>query len=150
VALALATLVVAVAALLLLDTGSTTGLTLSSDVLALMGLVVLGVPAAVVLRARDPRRFVVGVLLAAGLWLLLWYPNISGLPLPGEFAHLYQGLLPTWNYDFQFSVNTDPASDSGLFQPGMLVIAGITFVFVLAVGFAARRWGGGAPPGPAA
>jgi hypothetical protein len=118
-----------------------------------MGLIVLAVPAAIVLRARDPRRFVVGVLLAAGLWLLLWYPNISGLPLPSEFAHLYQGLLPTWNYDFQFAVNTDPASDSGIFQPGMLVVGGVTVVFVLAVGYAARRWGAadaGVGPDPAA
>ena len=142
VAVVMATLVGVIAALVFLDTGSTTGLELSSDVLALMGLIVLGVPAAVVLRARDPQRFVLGVLLAAGLWLLLWYPNISGLPLPAEFAHLYQGLLPTWNYDFQFAVNTDPASDSGLFQPGMLLGGGITIVFVSAVVLAARRWSG--------
>lgn len=150
VAVALATLVGVVASLLLLETGSTTGLTLTSDVLALMGLVVLAVPAAVVLRARDPRRFVVGVLLAAGLWLLLWYPNISGLPLPAEVAHLYQGLLPTWNYDFQFSVNTDPASDSGILQPGMLLVGGITFILVLSVAVVARRWGDHARQGPPA
>ncbi len=142
VTVALATLAVAFAALAFLETGSTTGLTLTSDVLALMGLVVLGVPALIVLRARDPRRFVVGVLIAAGLWLLLWYPNISGLPLPSDLAHLYQGLLPTWNYDFQFSVNTDPANDSGIFQPGMLIVGGISLIFVLAVAVAARRWGG--------
>ena len=77
-----------------------------------------GPPGVAVLRARDPRRFVLGVLAAAVLWLLLWYPNISGLPLPADFAHLYQGLLPTWNWDFQFSVNTDPASDGGIFDAG--------------------------------
>ena len=151
VVVVMATLVGVIAALAFLDTGSTTGLELSSDVLALMGLIVLGVPAVVVLRARDPRRFVMGVLLAAGLWLLVWYPNISGLPLPAEFAHLYQGLLPTWNYDFQFSVNTDPASDSGIIQPGLLLVGAITVVFVLGVAFAARRWGSRAPgAGPTA
>jgi drug/metabolite transporter (DMT)-like permease len=142
VVVALGTLVGVVAALVFLDTGATTGVTLSSDVLALMGLIVLGLPAAIVLRARDPRRFVMGVLLAAGLWLLVWYPNISGLPLPADLAHLYQGLLPTWNYDFQFSVNTDPASDSGILQPAVLLLGGITFVFVIAVAVVARRWGG--------
>ena len=86
----------------------------------------LGIPAWLTLRARDPRRLALGVLGAALLWLLVWYPNISGLPLPAEFAHLYQGLLPTWNYDFQFAVNTDPASDSGVVQPGMLIVGGIT------------------------
>ena len=58
------------------------------------------------IRARDSRRFVLGVLAAALLWLLLWYPNISGLPLPAAFASLYQFLLPTWNWAFQFAVNT--------------------------------------------
>ena len=148
VVVALATLGGVVAALLFLDTTSTEGVTLSSDALALVGLLVLALPAALVLRARDPQRFVLGVLAAAGLWLLLWYPNISGLPLPADFAHLYQGLLPTWNWDFQFSVNTDPASDSGVFQPGMIVVAGITFVFVAAVAVAARRWGGRPPTEP--
>ncbi|MEX1334070.1 MAG: phospholipid carrier-dependent glycosyltransferase [Candidatus Limnocylindrales bacterium] len=142
VSVALATLVGVVAALAFLETGSTTGLALSSDVLAIMGLVVLAVPAVIVLRARDPRRFVLGVLIAAGLWLLLWYPNISGLPLPDELAHLYQGLLPTWNYDFQFAVNTDPASDSGIIQSGLLLVGGVSLVFVAAVALVARRWAG--------
>ncbi len=151
-AVALATAVGVIAALAFLDSGSTTGLTVSSDVLALIGLMVLAFPAAIALRARDPRRFVLGVLVAAGLWLLLWYPNISGLPLPSDFAHLYQGLLPTWNYDFQFAVNTDPASDSGVIQPGLFIIGGITLVFVSAVAAVARRWGegGGTGPGPLA
>jgi hypothetical protein len=105
-------------------------------------------PAAFVLRARDPRRFVLGVLAAAGIWFLIWYPNISGLPLPADLAHLYQGLLPTWNWDFQFSVNTDPPSDSGLFQPAMLVVGGVTLVFVAGVVMAARRWGGHTPADP--
>jgi hypothetical protein len=140
-AVVLATLAGIVAALLFLDTTTTTPITLRSDALALMALVVLSLPAWLVLRARDPRRFVLGVLAAAMIWLLLWYPNISGLPLPNDFAHLYQGLLPTWNYDFQFAVNTDEASDSGIFQPAMAVIGAITLVFVVVVAFAARRWG---------
>ena len=141
VAVALATLTGVIGALLALDTASTAGVTLSSDVLALLGLIVLALPAAAVLRARDPRRLVVGILAAAGIWLLLWYPNIAGLPLPADLAHLYQGLLPTWNWDFQFSVNTDPASDDGIFEPAMLVLGGVTVLFVLAVAVAARRWG---------
>ena len=147
----LATLAGLIVALLFLDTTTTTGMTLTSDLWAITGLVVLGLPAVIALRARDPRRYVLGVLLAAGLWLLLWYPNISGLPLPSDFAHLYQGLLPTWNYDFQFSVNSDPANDSGILQPGILLVGAITLLFVGAVVVAARRWGGGdAGPGPAA
>jgi hypothetical protein len=128
-------------ALLLLETGTTTGLTLSSDVLALVGLAVLALPAWLVLRARDPRRLVLGIIAAALLWLLIWYPNLSGLPLPADLAHLYQGLLPTWNWDFQFAVNTDPATDSGILDQGTVVVALVTVVFVVAVASAAWRWG---------
>jgi hypothetical protein len=137
---ALVTLVAVQGALLLLGGGST-GLGLTSDVLALLALVVLAVPAWVALRARDPRRLVVGVLAAALLWLLLWYPNIAALPLPSEMAHLYQGLLPTWNWDFQFAVNTSPAGDGGIVGPGLAVIALVTLVLVLASVAVARRWG---------
>jgi len=141
VIVALATLGAVIAALLFLDTSSPTALPLSSDVLALLGLAVLALPAWLVLRARDPRRFVLGVLGAAVLWLLLWYPNISGLPLPSDFASMYQGLLPTWNYDFQFAVNTDPASDSGLVGKDTLAVGAVTLLFVIAVAGAAWRWG---------
>ena len=102
---------------------------------------ILAIPAWMVMRARDARRYVLGVLGIAALWLLLWYPNISGLPLPSEFAHLYQGLLPTWNWDFQFAVNTDPASDGSSIDGITLVIGVVTVVFVIGVGAAARWWG---------
>ena len=141
VVVALATLGGVIAALFLLDTSSPTALTLSSDVLALLGLAVLAIPAWLTLRARDPRRFVLGVLAAALLWLLVWYPNISGLPLPADFAHLYQGLLPTWNWDFQFAVNTDPAGDGGAFDEGTIVVGAMTVAFVMAVAGAAWLWG---------
>ncbi len=89
-----------VAALVFLDTSSTAGLTVSSDVLALMGLAVLALPATLVLRARDPRRFVVGVLAAAVIWLAAVVPECLGptaagrprLSLPGAAAHLELGL----------------------------------------------------------
>jgi hypothetical protein len=141
VIVALATLAGVVGSLLLLDTGTTTPLALSSDVLALIGLAVMALPAWFALHARDPRRLVLGVLGAAGLWLLLWYPNIAGLPLPNDFAYLYQGLLPTWNWDFQFAVNTDPASDDGIINQGTLVVGAVTIAFVFAVAAAAWSWG---------
>jgi hypothetical protein len=142
VAVGLLTLGGVAGAVVLLDSGSTTGLTLSSDVLAIAGLTVLALPALLVLRARDPRRLVLGVLAAALVWLLVWYPNISGLPLPDELAHLYQGLLPAWNWDFQFAVNDDPASDSALIDQFTLVIGVLTTVYVAAVAFVARSWRG--------
>jgi hypothetical protein len=141
VIVALATLGGVVAAFLFFDTSSPVALTLSSDALALMALVVLAIPAWMVMRARDARRYVLGVLGIAVLWLLLWYPNISGLPLPSDFAHLYQGLLPTWNWDFQFAVNIDPASDGRSVDGSTLVTGLVTVAFVIGVGVAARMWG---------
>ena len=137
----LATLGGVIAAFLLLDTGSPVSLALSSDILAIMGLVVLAVPAWLVMRARDARRYVLAVLAIAVLWFVVWYPNISGLPLPSEFAALYQGILPTWNWDFQFAVNTDIASDAAAIDLSTFVIGGVTAAFVVGVGVAARRWG---------
>ncbi|MEZ4596133.1 MAG: hypothetical protein R3C32_04390 [Chloroflexota bacterium] len=34
------------------------------------------------------------------MFLLVWYPNLTGLPLPSGLATAFQGLLPTWTYDF--------------------------------------------------
>jgi hypothetical protein len=83
-----------------------------------------------------------GVVGAALLWLLLFYPNLSGLPMPSDLATLYQGLLPTWNWDFQFAVNTDPATAGGVIDAGTLVVGVVTVVFVIAVALLAVRWGG--------
>ena len=43
---------------------------------------------------------------AAGVWFVVLYPNIAALPLPATIVNAYQGLLPTYLYAFQFSVNT--------------------------------------------
>lgn len=146
----LATLAGLIAALLLLDTSSPVALTLNSDLLALAGLIVLAVPAAMVMRARDPRRYVLAALAAALLWLLIWYPNISGLPLPTDLAHIYQGILPTWNWDFQFAVNTDPAVDGGIIDLGTLLVGAVATIFVIGVAIAAWHWGRpGEEPDPA-
>ncbi|HEX5241578.1 MAG TPA: phospholipid carrier-dependent glycosyltransferase [Candidatus Limnocylindrales bacterium] len=62
--------------------------------------------AAFVATARDSRRFVLGLLAAIGLWFVVWYPNISALPLPNGLTNVYQGLLPSYLYPFQFWSNT--------------------------------------------
>ncbi len=94
-----------------------------------------------VLRARDPRRYVIAALAVALLWLLVWYPNISGLPLPTDLAHMYQGILPTWNWDFQFAVNTDPAVEGGLLDLSTLLVGVVAIVVVIGAGAVAWRWG---------
>ena len=57
------------------------------------------------LGARDPRRFVVGYLVAVVGWFAILYPNIAALPLPSAVVNAYQGILPTYLYAFQFPVS---------------------------------------------
>ena len=83
--------------------------------IALVVLLALSPVAAYVATARDSRRFVLGALGAMGFWFVLWYPNISGLPLPAAIHNAYQGFLPTYLYPFQFSV-----SNSGAAAPPLL------------------------------
>ena len=45
-------------------------------------------------------------MVAAVGWFVVFYPNISALPLPSTVVNAYQGLLPTYLYAFQFPVNT--------------------------------------------
>jgi hypothetical protein len=141
VVVAVLTLAGVVAALMLLDSTSPVAVSLSSDVIALIGLVLLAVPAWLVMRARDPRRLVVATLGGAVLWLLIWYPNLSGLPLPVDLAPLYQGLLPTWNWDFQFAVNTDPAVEGSSIGLDTVVVGALSVLMVIGSAVAARRWG---------
>ena len=104
-----------------------------------VGLLLTG-PAWLVLRARDPRRFAAGILVAALVWFVVWYPNISALPLPGSFVNMYQGLLPTWIYDFQFTVNMTPAAHPKIVTVGSLALIVALLVAAAAVMYAARSW----------
>jgi hypothetical protein len=76
------------------------------EIIALIVAVPLGLIAIQVLTARDARRFVAGLVAVTGAWFVLLYPNISALPMPSTIVNAYQGLLPTYLYAFQFSVDT--------------------------------------------
>ena len=117
-------------------------------------LVALAPVAWVVATARDARRFAAGAILACVIWFVVWYPNLSGLPLPSTIVNAYQGLLPTYLYAFQFPVNTDPvpSGSTSWRRSGRVgsVPAGPTlFVFLLItcviVGYAPGP-GGSRPP----
>ncbi len=127
-------------------------LPVQAEVLAIVALLLLAAPAYLAARTRDPRRWVIGVLGAAALFFLLWYPSLTGLPLPDSVAQAYLGLLPTWNYDFQFAVNLDPASDRPIVDVGTLLIGLATAALVLVAMIVARSWRGGgsvrSPRGP--
>jgi hypothetical protein len=97
--------------------------------------------AAYVAAARDSRRFVVGALGAMAFWFILWYPNISALPLPAAIHNAYQGFLPTYLYPFQFWVTEVPRpAPPSLFAIGpavMLLSLGFT---AIVVGYSAWSW----------
>ena len=80
------------------------------------------------------------MVIAAGLWLLIWYPNLTGLPLPTGLVNVYQGLLPTWNYAFQFATDLDPPVKGGIVDMGTIVIGAVIVLAVVGVMVVARRW----------
>jgi hypothetical protein len=107
---------------------------LPSDGIALLLLPVLALLAFFVLTARNPRRFVLGACAFVFTAFLALYPNLSALPMPNDIISAYNGLLPTWFYGFQFSVNLQPANSVGLVSATGLTLA---LVALLVAGVAA-------------
>ncbi|HTS14225.1 MAG TPA: hypothetical protein VMH24_01050, partial [Candidatus Sulfotelmatobacter sp.] len=104
---------------------------------ALIGTVPLAIAAWFVLTMRDPHRFVIGVLGAAGLWFVVFYADISGLPIPSGLKNIFQVLpLPTYVYDFQFAVNTDPPQTLQVLGLQSASLALVTAALALAVMYA--------------
>jgi predicted membrane-bound dolichyl-phosphate-mannose-protein mannosyltransferase len=107
---------------------------------ALAALLLLTIPAYFVLRAMDPRRFVLGALLAAAVWFVTFYPNIASLPVPTPLSQIHLGLLPTWNWGFQFGVNLDEPNRATPDPMGVGLLAIATIGLCLAAIYAARAW----------
>jgi len=111
------------------------------EAIALVVALPLGLVAIQVLTARDPRRFVVGLVLAAGVWFVLLYPNIAALPLPSRLVNAYQGILPTYLYPFQFPVSTVERGGTVSFtDPRLAILAAALVLAALIVGYAAWAW----------
>jgi Gpi18-like mannosyltransferase len=83
--------------------------------------------ASFVVTARDARRFVVGAVLAIVVTAIFFYPNVAALPLPAPIVNMYQGILPTYVYPFQFPVSTVDRNVAGpsllALGPAMLLAA---------------------------
>jgi hypothetical protein len=109
-------------------------------VIALLMLGLLAIPAWFVLTARDSRRFAIAAFGAAVLWFIAWYPNLSALPLPGVMAGIYLGALPTYNYYFQFAVNTEAAVPVSFADPTAIGLLFMVAAFVVAALYATRSW----------
>ncbi len=109
--------------------------------IALLILVALLPVAGIIATAQDARRFAVGAMVACLIWFVVWYPNLSGLPLPAALANAYQGLLPTYLYAFQFPVNTDPVVQGlKLIDGPPLLLLGMLAATCLIVGYSAWTW----------
>jgi hypothetical protein len=85
-------------------------ISLASNTVALLAMPFLTLIAALVLTMRDTRRFVLGFCVVATIVFVAFYPNVSALPMPDNIKSVYNGLLPTWLYGFEFSVNLQPAA----------------------------------------
>jgi hypothetical protein len=98
--------------------------------------------AAMVATARDARRFVAGAMMAIAFWFVLWYPNLSALPLPANIHNAYQGVLPTYLYPFQFPVSTQAraATPPPLLAPGPIALLISLSAVAVAVGYSAWSW----------
>jgi len=113
---------------------------LAPEPLALLALVPLGLVALQIVTARDARRFVGGLLAAIALNFIVLYPNISGLPLPGNLYQWYQGVLPTYLYMFQFGVNTTSRGATSFSDPKFPVLVVALLLAVAGVAYSAWTW----------
>jgi hypothetical protein len=107
--------------------------------------IIVGLPlvylAAQVVAARDARRFVVGLLLAVGAWFVVWYPNIAALPLPSALVNAYQGLIPTYLYEFQFPVAAGERTvNAPLLNPTLVILGIAVTATCLVVAYSAWVW----------
>jgi hypothetical protein len=93
-----------------------------------------------VLASRDARRFVIGLGVAVAAWFVVWYPNLSALPLPSTVVNAFQGFLPTYLYAFQFPVNTTPRPATPLLSPIPIALTLAIGVTCLVVAYSASVW----------
>ncbi|MBI3749546.1 MAG: hypothetical protein HY262_12000, partial [Chloroflexi bacterium] len=136
-----ALIVALIVAALLPDSPILTLTNLPVEPIALMIGVPLGYFALQVLAARDPRRFVAGIVVAAVGWFAILYPNIAALPLPASIVNAYQGILPTYLYAFQFPVSKiDRNIPTPILTPTFALLAAALVVACLVVAYSTWVW----------
>ncbi len=122
------------------DTAIFTWRGLPVEPIALLVLLPLLYLAGQIIAARDARRFVLGIGVAAAAWFVVWYPNLAALPLPSSVVNAYQGFLPTYLYAFQFPVNTMQRPAVPLLHPVLLALTLAVAATCLVVAYSASVW----------
>lgn len=112
----------------------------TAEMPALIALLLLCIPAYFVLQGRDPRRYVVGVLAACVVWFVAFYPNFASLPVPTPLSQIHLGLLPTWNWGFQFGVNLDEPNRAPINWTSVAILTIAVTVLTIAAIYAVRNW----------
>ena len=111
---------------------------LPSDYLAILFVLVGVLLAFVAAMTNNPRRFVLGVLVFATIAFVALYPNLSAMPMPTEITGIYNSLLPTWLYGFQFSVNLQESNPNvSLISPATMTMAALALLIAAIGGWAA-------------
>ena len=83
-------------------------------------------------RIADPQRIFRWSLAAIVAVAVVWYPNWAGLPLPTGIHNVYQGILPTWTWAFQFGVTLEKPGEAVATGDGVLVVFGLLAIAALA------------------
>ncbi len=76
-------------------------------------------------RVHEPQRIFRWAIGIIALVALLWYPNWSALPLPTGLHNVYQGIIPTWTWSFQFGVTLEKPVDVPLVGGASLIYAAL-------------------------
>ena len=118
------------------------------ELIAVIAAIPLALVAIQIVTARDARRFAAGFVIAAAAWFVILYPNIAALPMPAALVNAYQGILPTYLYAFQFSVNTLDRSGAISFADPRFAILMVFLVIACAmVAYSTWVWRHGAGRG---
>jgi hypothetical protein len=107
---------------------------LPSDSLVLIPVIFGLAFSGLALKARNPRRFVLGVCAAAAIAFAFMYPDLSALWMPAKIQGIYSVLSPTWMYGFFFSTNLQVSSPVKIVSAES---AGAVMVALLVAGVAA-------------
>jgi hypothetical protein len=110
---------------------------LPPDLLALV-MAVLGICLGILaITARDSRRLVLALCIFAVVTFVALYPDLSALPMPNLLLNVYDAILPTWFYGFQFADNMQPSQTVAFISSASIFVSIAVLAVALMAGYAA-------------